>query len=62
MFVEDIGSPVAIATRGQIEGDGFDRQREKIQKWPKSNGQPSNGNFGKKEFLEQMKWMVSHND
>jgi hypothetical protein len=48
MFVEDIGSPVAIATRGQIEGDGFDRQREKIQKWAKSNGQPSNGNFWSK--------------
>ena len=31
-------SYLRVSSRGQIEGDGFDRQRDKIQKWAKSNG------------------------
>lgn len=31
-------SYLRVSTRGQVDGDGFDRQRDKIQKWAKSNG------------------------
>ena len=37
-----------VSSRGQIEGDGFDRQRDKIQKWAKANGATI-----EREFLEQ---------
>jgi DNA invertase Pin-like site-specific DNA recombinase len=30
-------SYLRVSSKGQIEGDGFDRQREKIQKWAKAN-------------------------
>jgi len=31
-------SYLRVSSRGQIDGDGFDRQRDKIQKWAKANG------------------------
>lgn len=31
-------SYLRVSGRGQLEGDGFDRQREKIRKWAKANG------------------------
>ncbi len=41
-------SYLRVSSRGQIDGDGFDRQREKISKWAESNG------FSiKREFLEE---------
>ena len=31
-------SYLRVSGRGQLEGDGFDRQRDKIKKWAKANG------------------------
>lgn len=31
-------SYLRVSSRGQIDGDGFDRQRDKILKWAKANG------------------------
>ena len=31
-------SYLRVSSRGQVDGDGFDRQRDKIQKWAKANG------------------------
>jgi DNA invertase Pin-like site-specific DNA recombinase len=31
-------SYLRVSSRSQIDGDGFDRQRDKIQKWAKTNG------------------------
>ena len=31
-------SYLRVSSRGQIDGDGFNRQRDKIKKWAKSNG------------------------
>lgn len=31
-------SYLRVSGKGQLEGDGFDRQRDKIQKWAKANG------------------------
>jgi DNA invertase Pin-like site-specific DNA recombinase len=31
-------SYLRVSSRGQVDGDGFDRQRDKIQKWAKMNG------------------------
>ena len=31
-------SYLRVSSRGQIDGDGFDRQRDKIAQWAKSNG------------------------
>jgi DNA invertase Pin-like site-specific DNA recombinase len=31
-------SYLRVSSRGQVDGDGFDRQRDKIQKWTKANG------------------------
>lgn len=31
-------SYLRVSGKGQVEGDGFDRQRDKIQKWAKANG------------------------
>ena len=31
-------SYLRVSSRGQIDGDGFDRQRDKIQQWAKLNG------------------------
>jgi DNA invertase Pin-like site-specific DNA recombinase len=41
-------SYLRVSSRGQIDGDGFERQREKIQKWAKSNGTTI-----EKEFREE---------
>ena len=41
-------SYLRVSSRGQIDGDGFDRQRDKIQKWAKTNGAAI-----EKEFLEE---------
>lgn len=31
-------SYLRVSSRGQVDGDGFDRQRDKIHKWAKANG------------------------
>jgi DNA invertase Pin-like site-specific DNA recombinase len=31
-------SYLRVSSKGQVDGDGFDRQRDKIQKWAKANG------------------------
>ncbi|RYF90983.1 MAG: resolvase, partial [Chitinophagaceae bacterium] len=31
-------SYLRVSSRGQVDGDGFDRQREKINQWAKNNG------------------------
>lgn len=31
-------SYLRVSGKGQVDGDGFDRQRDKIQKWAKANG------------------------
>jgi DNA invertase Pin-like site-specific DNA recombinase len=41
-------SYLRVSSRGQLEGDGFDRQRDKINKWAKSNG-----HVIEREFLEE---------
>lgn len=41
-------SYLRVSSRGQIDGDGFDRQRDKIQSWAKANGA-----IIEKEFREE---------
>lgn len=41
-------SYLRVSSRGQVDGDGFDRQRDKIQKWAKTNGASV-----EREFLEE---------
>jgi site-specific DNA recombinase len=41
-------SYLRVSSRGQVDGDGFDRQRDKIQKWAKTNGATV-----EMEFLEE---------
>ncbi len=41
-------SYLRVSSRGQVDGDGFDRQRDKIQKWAKANTATI-----EREFLEE---------
>jgi DNA invertase Pin-like site-specific DNA recombinase len=41
-------SYLRVSSRGQVDGDGFSRQRDKIQKWAKENGA-----IIEREFLEE---------
>ncbi len=36
--MQHVFSYLRVSSRGQIDGDGFDRQRDKIQQWTKANG------------------------